>query len=226
LTLAYIDGDKNSSRLHLVDLKTTKDRVLAEGGPWRIIGLQPDAVYVMRVQYTEDTPAYGVLELGRGLWKVPLDGGVPVQLTSDSRNWAFVSGGFAWGDASTVDVAGGPNDIVRLDVKTRQAQTWFAPGKRSRVLAIDSSGVPLIVSEADTNELWRVPAADQAAKMWSAPYKEIGPYGPVAVGGNVVWFSSRSYAREWGIYRYSAAKGVELVARFSDHPVWVAGPCV
>jgi hypothetical protein len=210
----------------MVDLSSHQDVVVAQGGPWRLVGVQQDSVYVMRIEYLPESPAYGVMQVGRGLWKVPLDAGTPVQLTSDGRNWAFVSGGFAWGDGNTFDVAGGPNDIVRVDVQTKQLKTWFAPATRSRVLAIDSSGAPLIMAESAEHELWRVPAPDRAVKVWSAGANEMGPYGPIAVDGTAVWFSSRSMSREWGIYRYSAAKGVELVARFSDRPVWVAGPCV
>jgi hypothetical protein len=222
LSYAFVVGDTKSSQLHLLDLASNQDVVMAEGGPWRVVGDAPDAIYVMRIEYTPPSPAYGVLGIGRGLWKVPTKG---VHLTSDTRDWGFVSGGYAWGGGSTADVAGGPNDIVRFDVQTMRTQTWFAPGKRSRVLAIDSSGVPLIMSEAESNELWRVPAPDAAVKVWSAPWKETGPYAPVAVDGSLVWLSSRSMAREWSIYKYSADKGLELMATFSDHPESVGGPC-
>jgi hypothetical protein len=222
---AYVDGDSNSSRVHLVDVRTDRDIVLAEGGPWRVVGLQPDAVYVMRIEYLPYSEAYGVMAVGRGLWRVPLKGGVPVQLTGDSRNWPFVGAGAAWGEGSTFDVGGGPNDVVRLDLRTLQLTTWFAPGKRSRVLAIDASGVPLIMSEAAAYELWRVAAPDGAVKVWSAAPGATGPYSPAAVDGSVVWFSSTSLTPSWSIYRYSASRGLELVANFSDHPVSVAGPC-
>lgn len=224
-TYAYVEGDQKTSRIHLVDLTATKDTVLAEGGPWRLVGLQRDAAYVMRIDYLPESPAYGVMVAGRGLWKVPLGGGAPVQLTSDSRGWAFVSKGAAWGHSNTLDVAGGPNDVVRLDLKTREQTVWFDVHKRSHVLAIDASGVPLIMSEAASNELWRVPSPDSDVRIWSSKANENGPYAPVAVDGDVVWFSSRSLAREWSIYRYAPPHGVELVASFTDHPVWVAGPC-
>lgn len=225
LTYAYIDGDKTSSRLHLVDLKTNKDRVLAEGGPWRLVGLLPDAVYVMSIEYLPDSPAFGVMVKGRGLWKVPLEGGAAVQLTNDTRGWVYVSTGAAWASSGTLDVAGGPSDVFRLDLQTREVTTWFARGTRSRLLAVDASGVPLIMNETDLNELWRVPSPSAGVKVWSAAPKAMGPYAPVAVDGSVVWFSSRSTAREWGIYRYSAEKGVESMASFTDRPVSVAGPC-
>src|SRR6202165_4468809 len=95
------------------------DKQLAEGGPWRFVGLAPDAVYLMRIEYV-DTAAYGLMAFGRGLWKLPLTGGVAEQLTSDSRSWTFGAGA-AWGGGSTMDDGGGPDDIVRLDLKTKQS---------------------------------------------------------------------------------------------------------
>jgi hypothetical protein len=82
----------------------------------------------------------------------------------------------------------------------------------------------MVTSEADSYDLWRVPAPNGAIKLWSTPYKEMGPYGPVAVDGKVIWFSSQG-SSESGIYRYSEARGLEVVARFSDRLMWVAGPC-
>lgn len=224
-TYAYVDGDKKSSRLHLVDLRANNDRVLAEGGPWSVVGVLADAVYVTRVEYLPESPAYGVLVKPLGLWRVPLIGGGAVQLTDDTRAWAYVSPGAAWANSRSLNIAGAPSDIIRLDLQTSQATTWFAPGKRTSIQAIDSSGVPLIMAEAGSFDLWRVPAPDGAVKVWSAADNEMGPYGPVAVDGRVIWFSSHSMTHESGIYRYSAAKGVELVANFKDRLVWVAGPC-
>ena len=221
---AYADGDRVSSRVHLVDLRTNRDIVLADGGPWGVVGLQPDAVYMMRLEYLPESPAFGVIAAGRGLWKVPLKGGVPVKLTSDTREW-MISAGVAWGGGSTLNIAGGPNDIVRMDLQTMQVTTWFAPGKRSHVLAVDARGVPLIMSEAADQELWRVPAPGGGAKIWSGPTDGPRPYYPVAVDGGVIWFSSANSTPSWSIFRYSAARGLELVANFSDHPVSVAGPC-
>jgi hypothetical protein len=222
---AYVDGDTTASRIHLVDVRTKRDTVVAEGGPWRLVGLQPDAVYVMRIEYLPESPAYGVLVAGRGLWKVPLKGGEPVELTSDGREWPFVAAGAAWGAGSTLDVAGGPNDIVHLDLRTMQVTTWFAAGKRSRLLAVDATGSALIRTEAAEAELWRVPSPGGAVKVWSGPANGPWPDYPVAVDGGVVWFSSANPTPTWSIYRYSAASGLELVANFSDHPMTVAGPC-
>jgi hypothetical protein len=221
---AYVDGVQNSSQVHLVDVATKRDTVLTEGGPWRLVGLAPDAVYLMRIEFLPPSLAYGVIVAGRGLWKLPRIGGVAEQLTNDSRDWTLGAGA-AWGGGSTVDVAGGPNDIVRLDLNTRQSTIWFAPGMRSRVMAVDAGGVPLIMSEAADEELWRVPAADGAVKVWSGSTDGPRPYFPVAVDGGSVWFSSDNTTRTWSIFRYTTAAGLELMANFSDHPVTIAGPC-
>jgi hypothetical protein len=221
---AYVDGVQNSSRVHFVDIVHKSDTVLNEGGPWRLVGLGPDAVYLMRIEFLPESPAYGVLVKGRGLWMVPLKGGVPTQLTADNREWTLGNGA-AWGGGSTIDVAGGPNDIVRFDLNTKQSKIWFAPGMRSRVLAIDSGGAPLIMSEAADEELWLVPSPDGAVKVWSGPTDGPRPYVPVAADDGALWFSSSSMMRTWTIFRYTVAAGLEVMANFTDHPVTVAGPC-
>jgi hypothetical protein len=106
-----------------------------------------------------------------------------------------------------------------------QLTTWFAPGKRSHVLAVDAGGVPLIMSEAADEELWRVPNPNGAVEVWSGPADGPRPYYPAAVDSAVVWFSSANPTPTWSIYRYSAAAGLEVVASFADHPMTVAGPC-
>jgi hypothetical protein len=223
LAYAFVDGDTRVSRLHLVDLITGGDVVLASGGPWRVAGVEPDAVYVMLIEYME-TQAYGELPIGHGLWRVPRAGGPPVELTRDSRGWE-VLGGAAWGGGSTLDVAGGPNDIVRLDLSTGKVKTWFAPGKRSFVIAVDRGGAPIVMAEAADRSMWRVASPGNAVKVWSGTVDGLGPDYPVATDGDVIWFSSRSGTPTWAIYRYSPDLGLQQAAVFTDHPVSVAGPC-
>ena len=220
LLYAYVDGDQTSTRLHLVDLKSNIDRILAQGGPWRVVGVQPDAVYIDLIKYLPYSEAYGVLTEDQGLWKVPPDGGPPVELSSDPRGW-LVAGGAAWG-GGYLDIAGGPNDIVRLDLHTMKVTTWFKPGKRSRILAVDSAGVPLILAEAADEEVWSVPAPAGAVEVWSGPGDGPRPEVLGAVDGGVTWFTGGSLT-SWTIYRYSS-RGLEIVATFTD-PVMVAGPC-
>lgn len=223
---AYVDGDKTSSKVHLVDVRTKADVVLATGGPWRLVGLQPDAVYVMGIKYLPFSEAYGVLAVGQGLWKVPLHGN-PTQLTrSDGRNWSFIGGGGAWGDGSGANIAGKPNDVVRFDLRTGELTTWFDHATRAWVLGLDAGGVPLIWSNLSDDEIWRAPGPGSAARLWSSAVHGSRPYAPIAVDGGTVWFSSDSLTPAWQIYRYTAAQRMELVANFTDHPVTVAGPCL
>jgi hypothetical protein len=224
LSYAYADGDTTQTRVHLMDLRTGRDVVLADGGPWRVVGIEPDFVYMLRLEYVS-SPAYGMLPVARGLWRVPREGGSPTQLTDDTRDWAWVAAGVAWGDQNTLDAAGGPNDVVRLDLNTRLVTVWFAPGARSRVLAVDVTGVPVVMIEAADYELWSVKLPGGAVKVWSGKPDGLGPYWPLAVDGTVIWLSSRSGTPAWAIYRYSADVGLEQVATFTDHPTSVAGPC-
>jgi hypothetical protein len=222
---AYVDGDNASSKVHLVDVRTKTDVVLATGGPWRLVGLQPDAVYLMSIRYLPYSEAYGVLAVGQGLWKVPF-GGDPIQLTNnDGRNWSFIGGGAAWGDGSGYNIAGKPNDVVRFDLLTKELTTWFDHGTRAWVLGVDSAGAPLIWSDLSDDEIWRATAPGSAVRLWSGSMDGSRPYAPIAVDGGTVWFSSDSLRPSWQIYRYTVGHGMEVVATFTNHPVTVAGPC-
>ena len=224
-TYAYVDGVQNSSRVHLVDIATQRDTVLVDGGAWRLVGLAPDAVYLMQIEFLPDSPAYGVLALGHGLWMVPLTGGAPEQLTSDHRSWTLGPGA-AWGGGGSVNIAGGPNDVIRFDLRTRQSTVWFARDTRAIVLGTDDIGTPLIMSEGADDELWMVPTPDTRDEIWSGPTNGLRPWAPVAFDGGATWLSSANYylMHAWTIFRYTGT-GLEVMATFTDHPVTVAGPC-
>src|SRR5712692_4870251 len=130
----FISATK-TSRIHLVDVRSGTDRIVASGGPWVGVGLEADAFYAMSIDFIQSA-AYGNLQVDKGLWKVPLDRSSPAQLTSDARNWAWVADGGVYGDRSSMDVAGGPNDVVRFDLRTGQVTSWFDPHARSTVLAV------------------------------------------------------------------------------------------
>lgn len=224
LRYAYVDGDRSASRAHLVDVRAGSDRVVASGGPWREVGLASDAIYVMRVEYQESV-AFGTLEIGRGLWRVPFAGSTPTQLTTDARGWVWVSGDGVFGGDITANIAGAPNDIVRFDLKTRQQTTWFSHNVRSRVIGVDASGAAFIITDAADEELWRVTKPGSEAEIWSGSTNAIRPDGPIAVDGSQVWLSSSSLAPGSAIYNYSPQNGLHQVGSFNDRTVTVAGPC-
>jgi hypothetical protein len=224
LRYAYVDGDRTTSKVHLVDLKSGTDRVVSTGGPWQLAALAPDFVYATQVEYV-DSAAYGTLAVGKGLWRVALDGTSYAQLTSDARAWSWFADDAVYGGGSTADVAGGPNDIVRYEVPTYRVTTWFSHKVRSRLLAVDGTGAALILTEADHEELWRARSWNDATKVWSGPADAFVPTGPVAVDGSDVWLSSSSLPRSWAIFHFSPGSGLKEVARFTDRPVTVAGPC-
>jgi len=222
LSYAFFDGGTKPGNLELADLKTGSFRLLATGGPWRVVGIGGDAVYVMQMEYG-DSAAYGRLGVSRGLWKVPLAGGVPARLSTDSMDWTWVDRRAVYAASTTSDVAGGPAPVVRFDLTTGQALTWFDGGARTQLFAVDASGAGYALTEAAEEVLWRIPATGKPVKIWSGTADAIRPWGPVAVDGSQVWFSSSAPTPEWAIYHYSPQHGLQQVAHFSDHPVSVAG---
>ncbi len=220
----YVEGDIKQSQAFVVEVRAGTQSVVASGGPWHGVGVNADAFYATRVEYIV-SEAYGSLPIGKGLWRFPLDGGSPAQLTMDSRQWTWVDDRAAYADQTTGDVAGGPNSILRLDLKTRQLTTWFDHHMRSRLLAVDATGAGLVLAEGAVEELWRLPASGEPVKVWTGQSSELRPERPVAVDGTDVWFSSSSETGGSGIYHYTLHNGLERVARFDDRRVTVAGTC-
>lgn len=224
LHYVYAEHSGLVSTFHVVDLRTNSDHVIGSSGQWVGAGLDKSALYAMRVEFTDST-AYGRMEISKGLWSIPLDGGEPAQLTTDSRHWAWAHAGGVYGDYSTGDVAGAPNDVVRFDVEKRQTVKWFDPHARTRLLAVDVKGAAFVETETSDEELWRVSGPGDAVKVWSGSPEETRPGGPVAVDGSDIWFSSSSMTRSWTIFHYSSHAGMRQVATFTDRPMTVAGPC-
>ena len=224
LSYAFFDGGTKPGNLQLVDLQTGAYRLLATGGPWQVVGVGTDAVYIMEIEYV-DSPAYGRIGISHGLWKVALAGGVPVRLTADPLYWSWVDSRGVYAAGSTTDVAGGPSPVVRYDFATGQAGMWFDSPARTRLLAVDANGTGFAISEGADEQLWRFPRTAAPVKIWSGPTGAVHPWGPVAVDGQDVWFSSLSSTSEWAIYHYSPAQGLKQVALFTDRSVVVAGAC-
>ncbi|HET7465562.1 MAG TPA: hypothetical protein VFL29_02745 [Candidatus Dormibacteraeota bacterium] len=224
LSYAYFDGGTKQGNVELADLRSGTFRLLTSGGPWQVVGIGTGAVYLMQMEFV-NSAAYGLVGIGRGLWQVPLSGGTPIRLTTDSLNWTWVDSRAVYAAGVTSDVAGGPNPVVRFDLGTGQVATWFDRGARTRLLAVDASGAGLAIMEGADEELWRIPVSGEPVKVWSGATDAIRPWGPVAVDGTDVWFSSSASTPQWAIYHYSPQLGLRQVALFSDHPVTVAGPC-
>ena len=238
LTSTHIDGDTTTSRVHLVDLRTGADRVLATGGPWSVVAFEAEGIYLMKLVYGPPSAAFGTLATPQGLWLLPLNGGAPQQITADHRSWQAVHGGLAWANELNRadpqpyggDVGYSPNQIVRMDLATRTTETWlYTPGESASVMGVDRAGVPFVESQnGGKQEVWRLDRAKPEAPIWAAKWGELGPSMPMVADGSVVWMSGWLPSPPYSpaVYRWSAASGLQLVARFDDRRVWVAGPCI
>ncbi len=238
LSYAFTDGDTNQSRVHITDLRSGTDRVVTTGGPWAVVGLQPDGVYLRKIVYGPDTAAFGRLSTSAGLWFQALRGGAPEQLTSDSRSWLFIHAGFAWGielnkaDPRPLGGDGGysPNQVMRLDLVDRSSEPWlYRPGMGVDILGLDGTGAPFVVAQNGAHvELWRLYSANVAEAVWRGNWGDVAPAGPMVADGDSVWLSSFIPAPPYNpaIYRWTGFSGIHLVAQFSDRRVMVAGPCM
>jgi len=219
-------GYEDSRQVHLVDARTGSDRVIASLD-WEAsaVGIGQDAFFVRREGPTANFAAMG-------LWEVPFDGRPPVQLTNDSRRWMWVSGGAVYGEASVANESK-PNDIVRLDLSTRRLTVWFDEKASTRVLGVDEHGDGFVTTWAynrsglDFASVWRVSASGAAIQLWSGYENDLHPFDPLAFDSSGAWLSSTvDDTPASAIFHWSPAAGLVEVAKFADHWIHVAGPCV
>lgn len=238
LSYAFIDGDTNQSRVHITDLRSGADRIVATGGPWAVVGLQPDGVYLEKIVYGPDTAAFGRLTTPVGLWFQAVSGGSPEQLTSDGRSWQFVHAGFAWGiefnraDPHPFggDLGYSPNQVVRLNLVDRSLERWlYRPGMAVSLLGVDRTGAPFVDAQNGARvELWRLQSMSVSQALWQGDWGVLAPASPIVSDGDSVWMSSFAPTPPYfpAIYRWTGSSGIHLVAQFNDKRVLVAGPCV
>jgi len=237
LTYAYVDGDTTMSRVHLVDLLTGIDRVITSGGPWAIVGLRSDDLYLMKLVYGPPSPAFGSVSTPQGLWMMPLTGGAPRRLTSDHRSWSAVGTSAAWGsefNAADPQPYGGdggfaPNQIVRLDLATADVATWlYRPGFGAFVIGLYQSDIPFVAAQnGSVQELWALSSANPTEPLWSGAWGELGPSEPMVADSGIVWLSGFIPEPPYSpaIFRWTDTTGFQMVARFKDLRITVAGPC-
>ena len=220
-----VEGDHKTSRVFLTDVRSGTRLVLSAGGPWQVVGMNSNAAFAMRVEYV-DTTAYGTIAVSQGLWRMPLDGTAPTQLTRDDLRWQWVDERAVYGAGSTADVSGYVAPLVAYEFSTGKVTVRFDSPGRTTVLGTDATGGIFVMTEAQDEELWRVPATPgYAVKLWSGSLDAVRPWGPAAVDGPEVWLSSASPVPQWVIYRYTSQSGLRQVAVFTDRPVTVAGGC-
>ncbi|HEX2647386.1 MAG TPA: hypothetical protein VHO95_09165, partial [Candidatus Dormibacteraeota bacterium] len=189
----YWDGT-----FHVFNLDAGADSPLATPPGWdhlmeppTIFELAPEGVYV----------SSGT----RGLWLLSSQG--EHQVTADAY-WDAVANGAAWGRPT--NAYSGPSavySILRLDLKTGVAESWFTQVGVRQVVGVDVHGDPIVMVTPDSTgfELWIVTARDHGTRIYSTTSG--GLETPVIGDSHGIWFESSPW-----LYLYSPDTGARQMA--------------
>jgi hypothetical protein len=225
---AYNDasGNPEVDRVHVVDLASGADRVIAQGDAktgYEALDFEGDGLYAGRPAQGPGTPA--------GLWRLDPQAGT-VTLVDGTRRWQWISRGYAYAiipnPTDPVAVQGGPvaDTMLRLDLGTRQIEQWLHHrGEGLVVRGFDWEGHPVLSLGSTLADLAVVTGKDAVQ--------------PLAGGSREVTFSYvyRSLVADPAGFWLGADQGVvRYTAKGSFQLVWmnptvktvlplVAGPC-
>jgi hypothetical protein len=211
---AYTDADwtagiPTSTRVHVVDVRAGRDRVVFDKGAYDVVAFTATGVFV--VHHLPQTDS------SDGLWLLNPDSGTLRKLTSAGTEWFTVGADAAWsGELAPGDTTPGKiqaDRLIRLDLRTGAVTPWFyRQGQQITVLGLDPEGHPLVEVGSETKtELWLVSAPSAATLInsgggWGAA-DSLGPYWPVVADSHGVWMNT---TKGIALYR-PGGRSVDLV---------------
>ncbi len=128
------DQLESLTRIHVVSLVDSSNRVILAGGPYKVLAYEPEGIYISRVVYYAS-------EGDTGLWRLDPTTGSVVQVFG-GNNFIHVGNGAGW----TLDVGIEPVVLARVDLKTGSTQTWADVSNTGNLSFVgqDSFGYPLV----------------------------------------------------------------------------------
>lgn len=164
-----VTGPYADAIVHVVDLKTGRDRALTSAGQWRIVGYTTEGIYLGR-----PVPPGGAW----GLWRLDPETGAIRQLAA-TYHWWPPHAGAAWAfrlnmshtGSFATEFQGGANELIRLDLATGATSSWlYLPDELTSYLAFDDHGHPIVNAfSATMSHVLVVTAPNVARDLVSAP---------------------------------------------------------
>ena len=219
-------GNPEVDRVHVVDVESGADHVIAQGGSdtgFLAFDFENDGVYAGRPSNGPGTAP--------GLWRLDPQTGAAT-LIEATRSWHWISGGYAYAvlpnPTDPVVVQGGPvaDTLLRLDLQTRTVEQWFRKrGVFVNVLGFDWSGRPLPTLGGTLADLVVVTGQNNAAAIPDGSPDITFSYIQTSLVANPdgFWLGS-----DQGVYRYTAQGGFQ---QLWNNPTvktvlpMVVGPC-
>jgi hypothetical protein len=171
--------------LHVVDIPTTTDRVIATGPGWWVLAFIADGIYV-----THSGPSGESLT---GLWKIDPTTGSSRQVLPESVRQLRVGGGAAWGS----EVGMMSKILYRYDLGSGTSEMWYSRTDRYvTYLMSDGSGRPLVSvtpEQGPGGEIWLLTGPNKATlvRSGSDAFFAVGgfsdPLGTWMYGSSGLW---------------------------------------
>jgi hypothetical protein len=207
---AYADADwkagiPTTTRVHVVDVRTSRDRVVFDKGAYDVVAFTADGVFL--VHHLPQTDS------SDGLWLLNPETGALRNLTTAGTEWYTVGADAAWsGDLVPGDSTAGKiqaDRLLRLDLRTGTVTPWFyRRNQQISVRGLDSQGRPLLEIGSETKtELWLVTVANAGTPIGSGTVNAATLGWPVVADSHGVWGSS---SQGISLYRPGGSR-VELV---------------
>lgn len=223
---ASFDSSSGAGHVHLVNIATGTERILAAPAPsapfegFNVADFTPAGIYLVANQ---------VDRLPTGVWLMDPATGI-IKALAQVKNVLRIRGGYAWTlrvdprDPSPPHPGKGtPGDsLVRVDLTTGAEAIWFyRPGEQVALQGLDSQGGALVASSEPTGipiDTRLVQSAGSAGVLIFS-----GPLGLGAAEGTRLWLVGTA-----GIYLYSADQGLQKVMEFTSSSGQMSpiGPCL
>jgi hypothetical protein len=160
----YVYTDAQS-RIHMVTVADGSDQTLASGAAWGIYSFSAAGIYAGQQDPTKQPSL-------RGLWRISPAGGVPEQVTLQG-SWPEIGADAAWSVAfsaqSQATSDGYGTVLSRLDLVSGQVATWYMNTGGFRVAALETNGLPVLVTASyPDNSISVVQSAGTAQTIGSA----------------------------------------------------------
>ncbi|HVH65538.1 MAG TPA: hypothetical protein VM674_05835 [Candidatus Acidoferrum sp.] len=194
------------SVIHIVNVATGADRVLASSGQYIIMDYTGNDVYLTQWVGGHDGPGPQVQ------WVLNPSTGVVTALPGGPKYGYWVSAGAGWRtDYNTADptVHNGPsggNRLIRIDLATGAETTWLYQQGADwvQVLGFDLKGHPIVgVGAGNTITIWLLSDVAHRSQIASGPAFYSGAVGD----SNGIWLSGSD-----GTYLYTPIAGLQKMA--------------
>ena len=219
-TYNEVSGQPEVERVHVVDLATGADRVVAQGGDdtgYEAFDVEADGIYVSR-------PNNGPTTLP-GLWRMDPRTGAVTRLDA-THVWRFVNGDYAYtsvpNPADPVVEQGGeaPDTLLRLDLRSGTlVQLYRVRGAFADVLGFDWTHRPIVIVGGTQVGLAILtgPSTAQPIPVGEAKLTFDHVDRSLVADSDGFWFTA-----DQGVFRYTSGGGIRQVW---GRPARIAGAC-